>query len=74
MNIKLSNMIDESILRNRLVLQKIFPYHKSVTGDGIDSAFDDLKQETNCNIYEFKTGTDILGWEVPKSWNVINYA
>lgn len=63
------NLIDEDLFETSLAFaKKIFPYHKSVTGEGIDNAFKDLKEEIGCDVHEFKTGTEILGWQVPKSW------
>ena len=63
------NLLDEQLFNEALSFaEKIFPYQKSVTGEGIDHAFEDLGNEIDCNIYEFKTGSKILDWEVPHSW------
>ena len=69
MNEKLNNVLDQDLFEQALdFAQKIFPYHKSVTGDGIDMAFENLKGEIGCRILEYPTGTQILDWQVPKSW------
>lgn len=69
MNEQLNNVLDQDLFNKALSFaQKIFPYHKSITGDGIDNAFERLKEEIGCRIFEYPTGTQILDWQVPKSW------
>ncbi|MBU25796.1 MAG: hypothetical protein CMD99_07175 [Gammaproteobacteria bacterium] len=48
--------------------RNIFGLHKSITGKGIDEAFQQLKAHTNCDLLEFPTGAEILDWRVPESW------
>tara|TARA_B100000242_G_C43055424_1_gene493878 strand:- start:7240 stop:8598 length:1359 start_codon:yes stop_codon:yes gene_type:complete len=69
------NLLDEQLFNEALSFaEKIFPYQKSVTGEGIDHAFEDLGNEIDCNIYEFKTGSKILDWEVPHSWKCESFS
>ncbi|MBF9053375.1 DUF4910 domain-containing protein [Rhodobacterales bacterium LSUCC1028] len=53
------------------IAQMIFPLHRSITGEGIDAAFEILKDQVGCKIYEFPSFTDILSWTVPQSWRCI---
>ena len=65
----LNELLDEKLFDEALhFAEKIFPYQKSITGEGIDSAFRDLKNEIDCDIYQFDSGEQILDWEVPLSW------
>lgn len=67
-NKKLSN-IDDTLFNNALSFaKKIFPYHKSITGEGIDLAFEDLKNEIDAKIFNYSNNTEILDWKVPDSW------
>tara|TARA_B100000989_G_scaffold21953_1_gene14431 strand:+ start:12890 stop:14245 length:1356 start_codon:yes stop_codon:yes gene_type:complete len=69
------NLLDEQLFNEALSFaEKIFPYQKSITGEGIDHAFEDLGNEIDCNIYEFKTGSKILDWEVPHSWKCKSFS
>ncbi|MDC0953298.1 DUF4910 domain-containing protein [Porticoccaceae bacterium] len=69
MSSTLTSTLDESIFEEALSFaQKIFPYHKSVTGEGIDLAFEELKKEIGCLIHEYPTGELLLDWQIPKSW------
>ena len=63
MSSTLTSTLDESIFEEALSFaQKIFPYHKSVTGEGIDLAFEELKKEIGCMIHEYPTGELLLDW------------
>lgn len=56
--------------------EKIFPYCRSITGDGVRCTLDDLKDyigrdiDADLNIYEVPTGTHVYDWTVPKEWRI----
>ena len=57
-----------SFERAMKIAQLIFPLHRSVTGEGIDTAFKILEDHIGCDIHEYPSFTDILTWTVPQSW------
>lgn len=55
---------------------KIFPYCRSITGDGVRRTIADIKEyiETGTNaylnVYEIPSGTQVFDWIVPKEWAI----
>lgn len=53
---------------------KIYPYCRSITGQGVRNTLKDLKQyieqdgNAQMNIYEIPSGTSVFDWTVPKEW------
>ena len=61
--------IDESLFDTALVFaKKIFGLQKSVTGKGINTAFEVLNDSINCKIIDFPSNSNILDWRVPLEW------
>lgn len=54
--------------------KKIFPYCRSITGQGVRNTLKDLKEyieqdgNAQMNIYEIPSGTSVFDWTVPKEW------
>ncbi|MDB4822112.1 DUF4910 domain-containing protein [Candidatus Pseudothioglobus singularis] len=65
--------LDRDIFNQSIELSKsIFPLHRSISGDGIDKAFEILKEKTECKVHEYKTNEQVLDWVIPKSWKCNN--
>ena len=53
---------------------KIFPYCRSITGQGVRDTLRDLKEyieqdgNAQMKIYEIPSGTAVFDWTVPKEW------
>ena len=56
--------------------KKIFPYCRSITGEGVRRTFADLKEyieaDTNAqlHVHEIPSGTSVFDWTVPKEWRI----
>lgn len=54
--------------------KKIFPYCRSITGQGVRDTLKDLKDYieegglAHLNIYSIPSGTEVFDWTVPKEW------
>ena len=54
--------------------KKIFPYCRSITGQGVRDTLGDLKEyiekdgNAQMKIYEIPSGTSVFDWTVPKEW------
>lgn len=54
--------------------EKIFPYCRSITGQGVRDTLRDLKEyieqdgNAQMKIYEIPSGTSVFDWTVPKEW------
>lgn len=64
--------IDNKGLELYDLAKKIFPYCRSITGQGVRDTLKDLKQyieqdeNVQMNIYEIPSGTSVFDWTVPK--------
>ncbi len=57
--------------------QKIFPFCRSITGEGVRQTLKAINDELNTvgaelEIYEVPTGTQAFDWTVPKEWKIRN--
>ena len=65
----LSIDVNESLFDGALMFAKnIFGLQKSITGKGINKAFDVLTKDIECNIFDFPSKSKILDWQVPLDW------
>jgi len=62
---------DKKILNEtELLLEKLFPICRSITGDGVRTSLSILKNISSFHINEIKSGTHCFDWEIPDEWNV----
>lgn len=50
---------------------KMFPYNRSITGDGVRQTLAALNEVfPHIKIHEVPSGTQVFDWTVPKEWNI----
>ncbi len=49
---------------------KIFPFCRSITGDGVRQTLREVGAHIAIDIHEVPTGTAVLDWTVPREWNI----
>jgi aminopeptidase-like protein len=53
-----------------LLASQLFPYNRSITGNGVRKTLADLKAFLpSLSFHEVKTGTKVFDWEIPREWN-----
>jgi aminopeptidase-like protein len=52
------------------LLKKLFPIHRSISGNGFNKTLDILSEKIDLKRIEFKTGSKLFDWTVPKVWNI----
>ena len=53
--------------------KKLWPYNRSITGDGVRKTFKDLKREIpGLKTFEIPTGAKAFDWTTPKEWKINN--
>ena len=52
------------------LVEKLYPLHRSITGDNNRKTLNEIKKIIPINIKEVKTGTKVFDWEVPQEWEV----
>lgn len=50
------------------IVKSLYPLHKSITGDGIDTAYNILQEKFDLLIHEYPSYSEVLSWKVPQSW------
>ena len=65
------NTSDNSIgARMHELAARLFPMHRSITGQGVRDTFKELSKEIPLTVFEIPTGTPVLDWQVPLEWNI----
>lgn len=52
------------------ILRDIYPYCRSITGNGVRATLRRIGNEVPLTVCEVPTGTTVLDWVVPDEWNV----
>ncbi len=50
--------------------KKLYPIHRSLTGEGVRETLKILSNLIKLNVREVKSGTNAYDWKIPKEWNV----
>ncbi len=51
-------------------VRRLFPLHRSLTGDGVRQTFSALQEIVPWEIHEVPSGTEVLDWQVPQEWEI----
>ena len=55
------------------LIKKIFPYNRSLTGDGNRKTLFEIKKILkSLKIVQYKSGEKVFDWTIPPEWNVKN--
>lgn len=52
------------------LVQELFPYCRSITGNGVRQTLKRIQQIIPLVITELPSGTKVLDWEIPEEWNI----
>jgi aminopeptidase-like protein len=52
------------------LVSRMFPYCRSITGNGVRETLNILKDIIPLEIHEVPTGTKVFDWTIPKEWNI----
>jgi aminopeptidase-like protein len=52
------------------LLKDLFPYNRSITGDGVRKTIDRISKDIPLEVTKFKSGSNVFDWTVPNEWNV----
>jgi aminopeptidase-like protein len=52
------------------LLTELFPYNRSITGDGVRKTIERISLEIPIKETHIKSGTNVFDWTVPDEWNV----
>jgi len=52
------------------LLSEMFPYNRSITGDGVRKTLKKISDEIPITLTSVKSSTKVFDWEVPDEWNV----
>lgn len=59
--------VGEDIFR---LAKTIFPFCRSITGDGVRRTLREIAAHIDLVIHEIPTGTPVLDWVIPREWNI----
>lgn len=69
-DLQLLETVSETGLALHDLVVKLFPYPRSITGDGVRDTLRMLQEVIPLEIHEVPTGTQVFDWQVPKEWNI----
>lgn len=49
---------------------KIYPFCRSITGDGVRQTLREVSAHIPLDVHEVPTGTPVLDWTIPREWNI----
>jgi aminopeptidase-like protein len=49
---------------------RIFPFCRSITGDGVRQTLHEVGAHIALNVHEVPTGTAVFDWTIPREWNI----
>lgn len=52
------------------LIADMYPFFRSITGDGVRSTLNVIRQHVPLEVHEVPTGTKVFDWEVPREWNI----
>ena len=52
------------------LLSDLFPFNRSLTGDGVRQTIDRISAEIPLKVSAFESGLNVFDWTVPNEWNV----
>jgi aminopeptidase-like protein len=52
------------------LIEELYPFCRSITGDGVRLTLDILKQYIPLEVHEIPTGKEVFDWTIPKEWNI----
>ena len=61
--------------KNKMIdwMHDLWDYPRSISGHGVRKTLKYLKNiNPELNIYSYKSGTKVFGWEIPNEWNIYN--
>ncbi|MGH6708422.1 MAG: DUF4910 domain-containing protein [Bradyrhizobium sp.] len=63
-------LIDDVGVEIFALAAKIFPYCRSITGNGVRETLRAVGAHIPLQVHEVPTGTSVLDWTVPREWNI----
>ena len=52
------------------LIEKLYPIHRSLTGNGVRESLKIIQEEIPIEIKEVPCGTEVLDWTIPSEWNI----
>ncbi len=51
-------------------ISQLYPFCRSITGDGVRKTLETISQIIPVTVYEVSTGTKVFDWTIPEEWNI----
>src|SRR3990170_7796693 len=52
------------------LIKELYPFCRSITGDGVRLTLDILKQYIPLELHEIPSGKEVFDWTIPREWNI----